>query len=330
MAEAKPRATRSNRTAQQLLSTRVPTTTPETTIGDVERLLVEKTAAFDSIDYVYVLDADGKLVGVISIKDVFRKPKDAPVGSADVNPMITARPNASQERVAHLALKHNIKAVPVVDLNEKFLGVVLNDTILRVLYQETSEDLFRLAGIKRTATAYDNVATIPLGASLVHRLPWLLIGIVGGVLIAGIIGQFERTLEQNLILAAFIPLLVYIADAVGTQMEAFIIRDLAVDPSFKFPRYFARQLLVIGAIALITGAALSAFTAAWYRDFRLSLVLGISLIITILSSVVTGLLIPFAFNKLKQDPAVASGPIATIIQDALSVLIYFSIAAWLL
>lgn len=321
---------RRSATASHLLTERVPTVRLETTIGALERVLLQQTAAFHSIDYVYVLDADRKLVGVISIKDIFRQPKDATVGRAMVTALVTARPHTSQERIAHLALKHNIKAIPVVDQAGMFLGAVPNDTILKVLYQETSEDLLRLAGIKKAETTYDNVLSVPLATSLKHRLPWLVVGMFGGLLIATIIGQFEATLGKNLVLAAFIPLVVYLASAVGTQMEAFIIRDLALNPNFRFSPYLLRQLNVIALIGLITGGLLFSLTALWYNDLRLGLVLGVSLIITILSSVVTGLLVPYTFSKLRMDPANASGPVATIIQDALSVVIYFTIASWLL
>jgi magnesium transporter len=161
-------------------------------------------------------------------------------------------------------------------------------------------------------------------------LPWLAAGMLGGILIAKIIGRFEATLSENLILAAFIPLIVYMSDAVGTQMEAFIIRDLATDPGLNFFRYLFRQISIVLIIGLIISAGLFAVSNFFHGDMEISLVLSISMLAAIMSSVITGLCVPFLFSKLSFDPANASGPLATIIQDTLSVFIYFTVATALL
>lgn len=176
----------------------------------------------------------------------------------------------------------------------------------------------------------DDVLKMPIHKSIAHRLPWLVLGMVGGVLAADIVESFEKILEQNIILAAYIPLIVYMSDAVGTQMEAFAIRDLALHSHLKFLRYFLRQLVVV----TIMGAALSTLLLgySWMRhdDRHISIVLGVSLYAAIMTSLITGLLIPYIFRKMRLDPANASGPIATIIQDIFSVLVYFFVASKIL
>ncbi|OGD86068.1 hypothetical protein A2164_00550 [Candidatus Curtissbacteria bacterium RBG_13_35_7] len=176
----------------------------------------------------------------------------------------------------------------------------------------------------------DDVMKIPLNKSIKHRLPWLFIGLTGGLFAAHIIDAFDKVLKQNLILAAFIPLIVYMSDAVGTQMEAFAIRDFAIHPQRKFFRYFLKHLLITFTIASILGLFLFLYSFIVYKNLLLGFVLAFSMSFSILSSVVTGLFLPLIFNKLHFDPANASGPIATIIQDILSVIIYFSIASYLL
>ncbi|MEK7136959.1 MAG: magnesium transporter, partial [Patescibacteria group bacterium] len=155
-------------------------------------------------------------------------------------------------------------------------------------------------------------------------------GLIGGLIAARIIANFETTLEQNLILAAFIPLIVYMGDAVGTQMEACIIRDLALDAYLPFRRYFFRQLLIIGTIGILFGITIFIAASLFFRNAGIGQVLGIALTAAIISSVFTGLLIPYFASKLRLDPADASGPIATIIQDILSITIYFAVATALL
>ena len=125
-------------------------------------------------------------------------------------------------------------------------------------------------------------------------------------------------------------IIVYMADAVGTQMEAFIIRDLAFNPQLHFLKYFIRQFTITSIISIFSSIVLYVLSYLFYRDYSVSLVLSLSLSIAIISSIFTGILIPYFLSKLKFDPANASGPIATIIQDILSVVVYFLIATWLL
>ncbi len=168
--------------------------------------------------------------------------------------------------------------------------------------------------------------TLPLIVLIMHRLPWLLLGLTGGIAASQIVGGFKETLEKNIILAAFIPLIVYMSDAVGTQMEAFVIRDFALHPKFKFRQYFIRQLTVIMSIGVILSTILYFATDFLLTTSKVSMVLAISLFFSVLSSVFSGLILPNVFEKLHLDPANASGPIATILQDIVSVLVYFSVA----
>jgi magnesium transporter len=161
-------------------------------------------------------------------------------------------------------------------------------------------------------------------------MPWLVLGLLGGILAARIVGGYEDILSKNLILAAFIPLIVYMADAVGTQMEAFIIRDLAVNPKLVFSRYLLKQIAIIAVLGSFISMLLFTISFLIYHTINVSIVLAISLFCAILSSVFSGLLIPWLFARMKFDPADASGPIATILQDTTSIVVYFSIASLLL
>jgi len=176
----------------------------------------------------------------------------------------------------------------------------------------------------------DDIFLIPIHRSIFHRVPWLIIGLLGGVLAAKIVENFETTLESNLYLAAFIPLIVYMSDAVGTQMEAFEIRDMAVTNHFKFVKYFVRQFIIVTIKALILSSLLYIINIFLGHELMVGWVLALSLFAANMSSLVTGLLVPYIFTKIELDPANASGPIATIIQDLMSVTIYFMVANYLL
>jgi magnesium transporter len=177
----------------------------------------------------------------------------------------------------------------------------------------------------------DNPMRLRVLTSVRHRLPWLVLGLAGGLLAAQIITSFEQTLSQNILLASFIPLVVYISDAVGTQMESFVIRDIAIHKGgIHFFKYFSKQFVIVTIIGLILAAGLWAITFALHQNSNLSLAITLSMFFAIESSIFTGIILPVLFRRLRLDPANASGPIATIVQDVLSVTIYFLVASKLL
>jgi len=318
-----------HKTAGRIMTDKVPAVGDNSTVGDVEALLIRESANFETINYVYLLDAGKKLSGVISLKELFRSPKSKLVKELTPERVISVHVHTDQERAALLALKYNLKALPVVDKENRFLGVITSDSILRILDNEAVENILRFGGVAHFGT-YDSVLNISIFKALKHRLPWLIIGLFGGLLTAGLVGSFKEIISQHIILAAFIPLIVYMADSVSTQMEAFIIRDLATEPNLKFFKYFYRQLGIVVIIGIITSAGLYGINMAITRDGTISAILAIALFIAIISSVSTGLIIPYLFGKLSLDPANASGPIGTIVQDFLSVFIYFTVATKLL
>ena len=316
-------------TAGHLMIHNVPVVKRSSTIAHIEKLLLEKINDFESIDYIYIVDNNNILLGVVSIKDVFRSHKSTHVEKIMSQQIISVHAHTDQERVALLAVQHNLKSVPVTDKEKHFLGVVSSDMILKVLDSESVEDILRFGGVIHKTT-FDDVFHLSLFKSLQYRLPWLVIGLFGGILASGIISHFEDVLSKNIILATFIPLIVYMADAVGTQMEAFIIRDLAIDPKLTFMKYFFRQFSVVFLIGLIVSSLLFGIGIIFFHDLWISVVISLSLFCAIISSIISGLAIPFLFNKMHLDPANASGPIATILQDVFSVFVYFSIASFLL
>lgn len=309
----------------------VPTSTPDATIDQVKAMLSREGKNVDAMQYVYVLDDSGKLTGMLSMHELFRAKGSTRVGEACTRShLLWVHPLKHQERAVYKALKHGIKAVPVVDPDRTFLGAIPSDTLLKILYKETHEDLLRRAGFERGHPLFDNVLTLPLWVSLLHRLPWLLIGLLGGLLTAEVVGFFEHTLQQNLVLAAFIPLIVYMSSAAGMQTEALLIRDLAIDRHIPFGKYFVRQSFIVLGIAAACAGTLYGASRFLKYSHDISTVLGIALFAAIVSSVFTGLLVPFLFSRFRADPANASGPIATIIQDLLSLVIYFGVASAML
>lgn len=158
------------------------------------------------------------------------------------------------------------------------------------------------------------------------RIAWLLLGLLGALVAASIVRSFEDALRKDLSLAFFIPAVVYMADAVGTQTETIFIRGLS-QGWLRKKRFLLREILVGATIGALIGGVSFVVIALWFGDIKVAAAVGFSMFVTIVSAVVVATLIPWMFWRLKRDPALGSGPFATIIQDVLSLLIYFLIAS---
>jgi magnesium transporter len=320
----------SSREAGNLITVQVPLISKEKTIGEVKDFLFEKTNELETINYIYVSDKNKKLIGVFSVKEVFRKPEETKIADIMEQTQIKCRASTHQERVAMLALRNNLKAIPVVDKEDKFLGVVTSDTILGILHQEHIEDILLAGGINPVDKRIREITTASAAILVKARLPWLLFGLLGGILAAQIIGFFEETLKNKIILALFIPVIVYISDAVATQTETLIIRGIAFDPKISLKNYFLREIKIGALLALILGGTLAVVSAFWWQETSLGIILGLAMFLSIFLSIIVAMSIPIILQKLKKDPAVGSGPIATIITDVISITTYFFIANLLL
>jgi len=325
-----PRLEHPPESAGRILTARIPVVPLETTIADVERLLIQKHSYFDSINYIYVVDRQGLLCGVLSIKSIFRVPKVTRVKDVMVTDVISVRAAVDQERVALLALKYNLKAIPVVDKDDRLVGVITSDTILSTLQHESKEDLLLRAGVQR----FDRDAVDPLSASVFthvkKRLPWLLFGLLGGTLGAAIISSFEEALAAELLLAAFIPTLVYIADAVGTQSEMLFVQASAREERVSLRKYLKRELQVSSILALTLACALSGAAFFWFKSGALAITVGAALLLAVLAASMFAVILPWVLIRLRRDPAVASGPFVTILSDLLTIIVYFSVAEMVL
>lgn len=303
----------------------VPTTTPKLTISQIREKIFNKINDYETINYVYVVK-NNKLKGVFSIKELVRAKPSQAATEVMIKNLVAVRAHTYRERAVNLALEHSLKALPVVDKNNNFLGVVPSDDLLEILHQEWRDYFLQSAGMLVSGTTVDNTLTMSIFKSFWHRAPWIVIGLFGGIFAARIVDGFETTLEANLILAAFIPLIVYISDAVGTQTQTLLVRDLALQPNLPLIKYTLKQTLIATLLALLCGGIVALVVSIAWEASYMSFVIGVSTFAAIVSSTFIAISIPYLLYKLKQDPATGSGPFATIIQDLTSIIIYFAIA----
>jgi magnesium transporter len=217
----------------------------------------------------------------------------------------------------------------VVDAQGRALGVMPSRALLQVLRREHVEDLHRLAGIGREAAQARHAIEDPPLRRVRHRLPWLVVGLAGSALATAAMAAFESTLSATIAVAFFVPAIVYLADAIGTQSEAIAVRGLSLS-------HAPMRALVWGEMrtGLLIGAALGALAwlAVWlvFGDLRLASTVALSLAVAGTVATTIGLTLPWLLARLGRDPAFGSGPIATIVQDVLSLAVYFLIAAVLI
>ena len=303
-----------------------PTAKPDATVGEIENLLVRDAKKFETINYIYVTDNENRLVGVVSLKEIFRAKKSLALGDLMQTKLVKVHFGVHQEKVANLAIKHNLKAIPVTDMGGHLLGVVPSDIILQILHEEHSEDLLRSAGVVISRDPAKSIISASPLAYFNKRIPWLILGLGGGVAVASILGAFEDAIREMLTLAAFIPAIVYMSDAVGSQTQTIFIRSFAIDPTMGIKKYLVREIITGTAIALFLSLLIGTVSFIWWEPAILAIILGVSFFITIILAVAVGLFLPWIFLRTKIDPAIATGPFATVMRDILGITIYFTVA----
>jgi magnesium transporter len=309
------------RSASDHATLRVPTARPRQTVAEVRDSL--PGADFDCADDVAVVD-DGAFVGIVPIERLLAAPARAAIADVmDSDPPVVT-PDADQESVAWEMVRRGESSVAVLDGAGEFAGLVPPHRMLRVLLAEHDEDVARLGGYLAGTKGARQAAEEPVRRRLWHRLPWLIVGLLGAMASAGLVGAFEDELQSKVLLAVFIPAVVYMADAVGTQTEALLIRGLSVGVSV---RDVVRRELATGlAIGAVVAAAFTPFALLVWGDAQVALAVGLALLASCSIATVVAMLLPWAFQRLGRDPAFGSGPLATVIQDLLSILVYFAIA----
>ncbi|MDZ7611871.1 MAG: magnesium transporter [Candidatus Moranbacteria bacterium] len=306
------------------ITKKVPVCHSNQKIDDVKEYLFEKMSNFDTIDYIYVLTKSQVIKGVISIHELFKSPPDSLIRDHFITKIVKAHPDTDPEKIVHLALNNNIKSVPIVNEQNKFIGVIASDTILDILNKEGQEDFMHIEGI--IPENIYNQQDVSIFKNFILRTPWIIVGLLGGLIAARIIANFESVLEKELILAAFIPLVAYVANAVGSQTQTLYIRALAMGQKISMWRYSIKQIFISFFIGVACWAVIGLTSLIVWNSSLLGVIVGFAVFCSILVATTFALLIPFLLTKFNKDPAIGSGPFTTIIQDMLSVLIYFLIA----
>lgn len=309
-------------TASEHVRKRVPVASPHMRVRELKQAL--ETERFDSATHVGVCD-NGRLVGVLRIEDLLSAEADTRVSQImDGDPPAVTH-GVDQEKAAWKAVQHGESALAVVDSTGRFIGFIPPDRLLAVLLHEHEEDMARLSGFLRDTSMARMASEEAISKRFWHRVPWLLLGLAGALLAADIIGFFENQLQANIMIAFFIPGIVYLADAVGTQTEVLVIRGLSLGVPIG---NLLRRELVTGVVIGLALALVFLPIGLWRWDSA-DIVLAVALAICASCAManVVAMALPWLLHRAGIDPAFGSGPLATVVQDLLSVVIYLGIAA---
>lgn len=307
--------------ARQLAERDVPVAAPADSKADMMAMLAARSYA--CAIHIAVCEK-GRLLGLIRIEDLLAAPEGSAASDLIGPDSLSAVNGTDREIAAWQAVHRRQAAVPVVDVDGTFLGIIPPLTLLDVLLHEHEEDISRLGGYLKSSAQARASALEKVVKRFGHRLPWLLLGLLGAAFSSVIMGHFEDALREKVLLAFFIPGIVYLADAVGTQTETVIVRGMSVGVGLR--QVVLRELLtglLIGVV--IAGAAFLALLL-YYGSFQVAAGIGLSVFAACATASGTAMVLPWALSRSGVDPAYGSGPLATVVQDLLSIFIYFLVA----
>lgn len=274
----------------------------------------------DKVYTIYVVDDDDVLLGTLSLKKLLLSPEKTFIKNIYNEKVFSVKANSDDEEVANIMEKYDLIVLPVVDDLNRLIGRITIDDVVDVMKEEAMEDYNKASGISEQVDASDNILTLTRA-----RLPWLLIGLMGGIMGAEVIGIFD--IENNIELAFFTPLIAAMGGNVGVQSAAIIVQGLASN-NLGMDSLAQRLIKELG-VALLNGIICSGLimiiTSLIGYPNTISFTVSISLMAVIIFAALFGTFIPLVLDKYKIDPALATGPFITTVNDVLGLFIYFMI-----
>lgn len=293
------------------------------TVKEAVTKLKSFTDYAETINYLYVIDQYRKLVGVVSYRDILMAEADAVVRNIMYERVISVSVDTDQEEVAMLIQRYDFMAIPAVNEENILMGIITVDDIIDVVIQEANEDIEKLSASGKSID-FDTSAYV----AAYRRLPWLILLLLIGILSGSIISTYQETLKEIVALAFFIPMISGMTGNTGTQSLAVVVRGLVSNDINKrvITKLVLRELGVGVIIGITCGILISLIAFIWQGNLMIGLVVGISLLLTLIIGTLAGTVIPLILYRLQIDPAIASGPLITTLNDIFSLLTYFGIA----
>jgi magnesium transporter len=302
---------------------------PTQTVAAAMRLIRAQAPSAETIYSIYVTDHYGRLVGVLSLRDLVLADPHQLIADVMRRQVLRLPAHADQEEAARVLLEHNLLAIPVVDERERLVGVVTADDVADVIEEEATEDIERLGGSEPLDEPY-------MGASIVQlfrkRVVWLMVLFIAGTYTSAVLHAFSDTLAQVVALTFFIPLLIGTGGNVGSQVVTTVVRAMAVgDVVFSDLWRVLRRELVVGlAVGIVMSAAIFIRAETMAVEFPVSIVVGLAAIFIVVWAAAVAAILPLILRKIGVDPAVVSAPFITTLVDGTGLFLYLTIARMVL
>ena len=311
-------------TAGALMATEYLSVPLQSSIGQVTEYL--RTLPQDKrgrVSYIYVVDMNRRLEGVIQVRDLVFHSPETPVQKILKSPVVQVETGMSQLDVARLLQRHRYLGLPVVDPAQKLVGVISADNAMRVLEDEAADDIAKIVG-----TSAEEIKAQTAHRILRLRLPWLLFNILSGLLCAFISGAFENSIQTVATLFIFVPVVLGLSESTGVQGATIVVRNISLgNASFRnLNKIFTSEMIASIFIGMICGGVVGTVASWWQGSPRMGIALASSLALAITLSALIGLILPLFFKRMKIDPAIASGPLVLAICDIQALLVYFNLS----
>jgi magnesium transporter len=315
--------------AGSIMSTEYVSLTPDLKVSEASELIRQAAPKKETIYYTYVTDQQNRLVGFVSLKDIFLAKEDMPIRKIMHRKVIRALATQDQEEVARIVRKYNLLALPVIEKDKRLVGIITVDDILDVVKEENTEDFYKMAAMLAPKEAYFDTGFFTL---VRRRIVWLIVLLIAVTFSGRILKNYSFALEAIVALSYFIPMLLNTAGNAGTQSATTIIRGLATGEigTSQVVRVMCREIGLGLTLGILLGLLGMGRAILLEKSPFLGLAVGLTLTGTIVMSTLTGALLPLALKRINIDPAVAAGPFISTIVDITSLIIYFEIAKLLL
>jgi magnesium transporter len=294
------------------------------TISYLQSLAQDKKG---KVSYIYVVDGNTRLQGVIQVRDLIFYSSDKPVKDILKSPVVQVETGMSQLDVARLLQRHRYLGLPVVDKEQRLVGIISADTAMKVFESEAVDDLSKVVG-----TSAEEFKTLSVRKIIALRLPWLFVNIASGLACAYISGLFQQDFYSVATLFLFVPIVLGLSESMGVQGATIVVRNIAMGRvSFKhLGELFVREALAGVFIGCVCGMLVGSIASFWKADRLIGVAMTISMATAIIISALLGLALPMLFKRVKIDPAIASGPLVLAICDIQTLAIYFSLSSAIL
>lgn len=301
---------------------------PETTTVQEAIRAVQEGQHSENVFYLYVVDKDGHLVGVTSLRQLLLSRPGSTLEQTMKRNVIKVEVDTDQEEVAQLAARYDFLAVPVTDERNRLVGIVTVDDVIDIFKEEATEDFYKLVGTSENELLYQDRPVRVAGI----RLPWLLFNLLGALITGALLERFQVSLQEALFLLAFVPVVMAMGGNVGSQTSTITVRGLATGRigQGRFRRYLWEQAKVGFVLALACAVLVAGAAAIKEQNPAYAGVVGGALFLAMMLASLSGVLVPILFRRLNIDPAIASGPLVTTANDVSGILIYFGMAATLI